>query len=143
MWGSCCLSPRNHTHKVVFVVHTTALLKVQRGASHKARERPCVRGRRRGVGGEDNGNMGKITNLGLADVKVKVQRNPGSAPCGAEMVSYIACLDVSGGDDSKCGNAREVLGKCMQAAMASGASKRKHKAPINFHLKQFLRNVKR
>lgn len=87
--------------------------------------------------------MGKLSALDLMDVKIKVPRRAGSAPCGAEMVSYIACLDVNKNDEAKCTKMRQALGQCMEAAVSSGATRRKHKPPINFHLKQFLRNVKR
>jgi hypothetical protein len=83
------------------------------------------------------GGMGKITRRpGIEDVKVKVTRNSGPSPCGAELVGFLACLDLNGGDERECGKSREALNTCMDLAMRSGLARRRHKPAINFHLKQ-------
>lgn len=88
--------------------------------------------------------MGKISTVDLMDVKVKVPRKSGKTPCGAEMVSFLACLDLNGGDEAKCTSVREALATCVQAARQGGEQGRRlHKMPINFHLRTFLRNMKK
>ena len=82
--------------------------------------------------------MGKIPRGGLTleDVRLKVPRGTGgSSGCSAELVGLLACLDVHGGDQVKCSEARMALSNCMHAKMAGGGGGRKHKAPINYHLK--------
>ena len=55
------------------------------------------------------------------------------------MVSFLGCLDANGSDESKCLKAKEALQVCVEAA-ATTANKWRHKAPINFHLKQVRRS---
>lgn len=81
--------------------------------------------------------MGKIVSSpGVEDVKVQVTRGGGPSPCGAELVGYLACLDVNNGDEQLCRPTREALATCMDVAMRSGLARRRHKPAINFHLKQ-------
>ena len=80
--------------------------------------------------------MGKITSGGMEDVKIKVPRGGGGAMCSAELVGYLSCLELNAGDESKCTATREALGACMKAAASNGASQRRHKVPINYHLQQ-------
>jgi len=84
--------------------------------------------------------MGKLSRGVIEDVRIKVPRGGGSQPCGAEMISFLSCLDANSGDERQCGAARQSLQACMQATRAV---KTRHKVPINFHLKQFLRNMKK
>jgi hypothetical protein len=84
--------------------------------------------------------MGKLSEGVIEDVRIKVPRSGGSAPCGAEMIAFITCLDRESGDEGKCGAPKLALSVCMQATRAVT---RGHKMPINFHLKQFLRNIKK
>jgi hypothetical protein len=56
------------------------------------------------------------------------------------MIAFITCLDRESGDEGKCGAPKQALNVCMQATRAVT---RGHKMPINFHLKQFLRNIKK
>ena len=79
--------------------------------------------------------MGRLRRGSIDDVRVKVPRNPGAQRCAAELVGYLACLDANGGNDRQCGGAREALTACMGAASKT-ANAWRHKAPINFHLKQ-------
>ena len=73
---------------------------------------------------------------GMEDVKLKVRRGGGGSPCSAELVSYLACLDVQAGAEANCIAARQALGACMEIAMSSGLNRRRHKAPVNYHLQQ-------
>ena len=79
--------------------------------------------------------MGRLRRGSIDDVRVKVPRNPGAQKCAAELVGYLACLDANSGNDRQCGAAREALTACMGAASKT-ANAWRHKAPINFHLKQ-------
>jgi hypothetical protein len=79
--------------------------------------------------------MGKITTSSIADVRVKVRRGTGAQACAAEMVGFLGCLDANASDESKCLKAKDALQACMESASKT-ANKWRHKAPINFHLKQ-------
>mmetsp|Transcript_65810 Transcript_65810/g.130436 ORF Transcript_65810/g.130436 Transcript_65810/m.130436 type:complete len:89 (-) Transcript_65810:245-511(-) len=88
--------------------------------------------------------MGRLRSTTLIDdVRVKVPRGGGPQPCGAEMIGFLACLDANSNDDRQCAQAREALSACLGAAARQGNSRPRHKMPINFHLQQFLRNIKR
>ena len=81
--------------------------------------------------------MGRISkNFTLENVKIPVKRNSGDSPCSAELVSFITCLDLNGGDEGKCSTAKTALGSCMELSARSGWQRRTHKAPINFHLQR-------
>ena len=76
----------------------------------------------------------------LEDIRVKVKRNAGQVqPCGAEMVGFITCLDISNADENRCVTQRDALSVCMSLAHRSGWNKRRHKMPINFHLQTVRR----
>ena len=76
----------------------------------------------------------------LDAVKIKVPRG-GAAPCGAEFIGYLGCLDVKTGSDANCAEQRRALAKCM--ADASSKHRSRHKAPINYHLNKFVQTFKR
>ena len=79
--------------------------------------------------------MGRLRRGSIDDVRVNVTRGTGVQACGAEMVGFLACIEANGGNERECGRAREALSVCMEAA-ARQANRTRHKAPINFHLKQ-------
>mmetsp|Transcript_16593 Transcript_16593/g.35633 ORF Transcript_16593/g.35633 Transcript_16593/m.35633 type:complete len:85 (-) Transcript_16593:573-827(-) len=75
----------------------------------------------------------------LDNVKLKVRRG-GGQNCGAEFMSYLACMDPETGSDAGCGQFKQALTACMERAKEY---KGRHKPPINYHLQQFLRRFKK
>ena len=79
--------------------------------------------------------MGKILGNGLDDVKVKVSRHAGGTLCGGEVVGFLTCLDQNNHAEAQCLGPKKALQDCMELAHLSGATTRKHKAPVNFHIR--------
>mmetsp|Transcript_10775 Transcript_10775/g.23442 ORF Transcript_10775/g.23442 Transcript_10775/m.23442 type:complete len:85 (+) Transcript_10775:109-363(+) len=84
--------------------------------------------------------MGRIRTATLDAIKIKVPRG-GAAPCGAEFIGYLGCIDAKTGSDAHCAEVRQALVRCM--ATASSQYRSRHKAPINYHLAQFVKAFKR
>ena len=72
-------------------------------------------------------HMGKLSSGVIEDVRIKVPRRSGQQPCGAEMITFLSCLDSNGQDERLCMDARHSLQTCMGATRAV---KHRHKAPI-------------
>ena len=79
--------------------------------------------------------MGKITGDQLEDVKVKVKRGQGQTVCGAEVVGFLACLDANNSNETQCAVQRKALFECMELAVRSGVAQRRHKQPVNHHIR--------
>ena len=79
--------------------------------------------------------MGKITGNTLDEVKVKVPRSTGNTLCGAEVVGFLACLDNNNNNEAQCMQSKQALHDCMQVAMSSGVTQRRHKPPVNYHIR--------
>ena len=79
--------------------------------------------------------MGKITSNTLDDVKVQVPRRSNNTVCGAEVVGFLACLDVNSGNEALCVQQKRSLFDCMEVAMNSGMMQRRHKPATNYHIR--------
>ena len=79
--------------------------------------------------------MGKITGNTVDDVKVKVSRSSNQGVCGAELVGYLACLDHNNNNEQQCLQTKRALFDCMEVASLSGATQRRHKPALNYHIR--------
>lgn len=112
---------------------------VEEATSAPTRHRPSSAGQgHKALRRLESQGMGRLRgSTTIEDVRVKVPRNSREPWCGPELIGFLACMDMNGGDDRQCSSARVALSKCMGAAAAQRANVgSRHKLPINFHLKQ-------